>query len=286
MGCGPSASPSARQGHHHGPAGQPGRSTGSVRLLRCPHLQKPSKFADDTVIGSPVQPAAAGVLRLLRRLCRGFLTLTLIGSAVRREDVSQRYRLLLHLGAAPHPSLVHRQQKGQRPWSAWCNSCSRDNAEHGLGAHRPRGPSARTLIRRSLGLPQFRQGIRRLKAAYEQFIATKNNTKANDTPKYDAAELEKAAAAGCEKSAEILKSKRTSPRVRLDLRRRQLGIRHRLRRPGSRLASGEDVSVMVFDTGMYSNTGGQASRLPTLVKSASSLLLVRRSARRACPRSL
>ena len=47
-----------------------------------------------------------------------------------------------------------------------------------------------------------------LKAAYEKFIATKNNTKANDEPaKALIAELEKAAAAGCTESAEILKSK-------------------------------------------------------------------------------
>ena len=47
----------------------------------------------------------------------------------------------------------------------------------------------------------------------------------------------------------------------MDLRRRRLGIRHRLRRRWTTsLASGEDVNILVFDTEVYSNTGGQASK--------------------------
>ncbi len=48
--------------------------------------------------------------------------------------------------------------------------------------------------------------------------------------------------------------------IHLDLRRRWLGIRYRLRRLDHVLASGEDVNVIVFDTEVYSNTGGQASK--------------------------
>ncbi len=48
--------------------------------------------------------------------------------------------------------------------------------------------------------------------------------------------------------------------VHVDLRRRRLGLRHRLRRLDHVLASGEDVNIFVFDTEVYSNTGGQSSK--------------------------
>ena len=46
------------------------------------------------------------------------------------------------------------------------------------------------------------------------------------------------------------------------------------------LASGEDVNVFVFDTEVYSNTGGQASKSTTLVQSLSSRQLVREQRRK------
>ena len=49
--------------------------------------------------------------------------------------------------------------------------------------------------------------------------------------------------------------------IGLDRRRRRLGLRHRLRRPRSRAHPiGRDVNMLVLDTGVYSNTGGQASK--------------------------
>ena len=39
-----------------------------------------------------------------------------------------------------------------------------------------------------------------------------------------------------------------------------MGIRHRFRRSDHVLASGEDVNVLVLDTEVYSNTGGQSSK--------------------------
>ena len=47
---------------------------------------------------------------------------------------------------------------------------------------------------------------------------------------------------------------------RLDHRRRRLGLRHRLRRSRPRPRDGRDVNVLVLDTEVYSNTGGQASK--------------------------
>ena len=39
-----------------------------------------------------------------------------------------------------------------------------------------------------------------------------------------------------------------------------MGIRYRIWRLDHVIASGEDVNIMVFDTEVYSNTGGQASK--------------------------
>mgnify|MGYP002242479607 FL=1 len=93
-------------------------------------------------------------------------------------------------------------------------------------------------------------------------METKNNTKANDEPaKALIAELEKAAAAGCEKSAEILKSKQFIAKKSVWIFGGD-GWAYDIGFGGLDhvLASGEDVNVMVFDTEMYSNTGGQASK--------------------------
>ena len=90
----------------------------------------------------------------------------------------------------------------------------------------------------------------------------RNNTKANDEPaKALIAELEKAAAAGCEKSAEILKSKQYIAKKSVWIFGGD-GWAYDIGFGGLDhvLASGEDVNVMVFDTEMYSNTGGQASK--------------------------
>ena len=93
-------------------------------------------------------------------------------------------------------------------------------------------------------------------------LVGKNNTKANDEPaKALIAELEKAAAAGCEKSAEILKSKQYIAKKSVWIFGGD-GWAYDIGFGGLDhvLASGEDVNVMVFDTEMYSNTGGQASK--------------------------
>jgi pyruvate-ferredoxin/flavodoxin oxidoreductase len=46
----------------------------------------------------------------------------------------------------------------------------------------------------------------------------------------------------------------------VDRRRRRLGLRHRLGGLDHVLASGRNVNVLVLDTEVYSNTGGQASK--------------------------
>ena len=145
---------------------------------------------------------------------------------------------------------------------AWCNSLFEDNAEHGLGLYIGQKTIRENLIKEIAEVAGSDKASAELKAAYEKFIATKNNTKANDEPaKALIAELEKAAAAGCEKSAEILKSKQYIAKKSVWIFGGD-GWAYDIGFGGLDhvLASGEDVNVMVFDTEMYSNTGGQASK--------------------------
>jgi len=161
--------------------------------------------------------------------------------------------------AATSPYTVN---KDSNKGPAWANSLFEDNAEHGLGLYIGQKTIRENLIKEIAEVAGSDKASAELKAAYEKFIATKNNTKANDEPaKALIAELEKAAAAGCEKSAEILKSKQYIAKKSVWIFGGD-GWAYDIGFGGLDhvLASGEDVNVMVFDTEMYSNTGGQASK--------------------------
>ena len=72
-----------------------------------------------------------------------------------------------------------------------------DNAEHGLGLYLGQKTVRENLIKRIAEVAGSDKASAELKAAFDEFMATKNNTKANDAPaKALIAELEKAAAAG------------------------------------------------------------------------------------------
>ena len=145
---------------------------------------------------------------------------------------------------------------------AWINSLFEDNAEHGLGLYLGQKTIRENLIREIDEIVNSDKASEELKAAYAKFIETKNNTRANDAPaKALIAELEKAAAAGCEKSAEVLKNKQYIAKKSVWIFGGD-GWAYDIGYGGLDhvLASGEDVNVMVFDTEMYSNTGGQASK--------------------------
>ena len=145
---------------------------------------------------------------------------------------------------------------------AWCNSLFEDNAEHGLGMYLGQKTVRENLIKEIAEIVADERASAELKAAFDKFLETKNNTKANDEPsKVLIAELEKAAAAGCPKAAEVLKSKEFISKKSVWIFGGD-GWAYDIGFGGLDhvLASGEDVNVMVFDTEMYSNTGGQASK--------------------------
>ena len=155
--------------------------------------------------------------------------------------------------AAISPYTVNKDS-GHGP--AWINSLFEDNAEHGLGLYLGQKTIRENLIREIDEIVSSDKASEDLKAAYAKFIETKNNTRANDAPaKALIAELEKAA------SAEVLKSKQYIAKKSVWIFGGD-GWAYDIGYGGLDhvLASGEDVNVMVFDTEMYSNTGGQASK--------------------------
>jgi pyruvate-ferredoxin/flavodoxin oxidoreductase len=101
-----------------------------------------------------------------------------------------------------------------------------------------------------------------MKAAVAKFMETKDNTRENTTEaKALIAEIEKSAAAGCDLSKEILEKKQYLAKKSVWILGGD-GWAYDIGFGGLDhvLASGENVNVMVFDTEMYSNTGGQASK--------------------------
>ncbi len=154
---------------------------------------------------------------------------------------------------ATSPYTVNKEGKGP----AWANSLFEDNAEHGLGLY-----FGQKTIRDSLKakleamLPNAKEDV---KAAIQAWLDTYDSSADNQKPtKALIAALE---GCGCDCSKEILEKKDY-------LNKKSCwifggdgwaydigygGLDHVL-------ASGEDVNIFVFDTEIYSNTGGQASK--------------------------
>ncbi len=161
--------------------------------------------------------------------------------------------------AATSPYTVNKDSK-QGP--AWSNSLFEDNAEHGLGMYLGQKVLRDQAIDKVTELAASDKASAELKAAVDKFLETKDDTKANaPAAKAMIAEIEKAAAAGCDLSKEILDKKQYLAKKSVWILGGD-GWAYDIGFGGLDhvLASGENVNVMVFDTEMYSNTGGQASK--------------------------
>ena len=145
---------------------------------------------------------------------------------------------------------------------AWSNSLFEDNAEHGLGMYVGQKYIRDRAIELIEEIASSDKADDEFKAAVKNFMDTKEDTKKNVEPtKALIAQLEKAAAAGCEKSKEVLTKKDYLGKKSVWIFGGD-GWAYDIGFGGLDhvLASGENVNVMVFDTEMYSNTGGQASK--------------------------
>ena len=159
----------------------------------------------------------------------------------------------------PAATCPYTVNKDSKKGPAWANSLFEDNAEHGLGMYMGQKYIRDSLIAKLEKIAAGDKASQSLKDAIAKFLETKDSTNGNVEPtKALIAELEKL---DCDCKNEILEKKNY-------LQKKSVwifggdgwaydigfgGLDHVL-------ASGENVNVFVFDTEMYSNTGGQASK--------------------------
>ncbi len=160
--------------------------------------------------------------------------------------------------AATSPYTVNKDSK---KGPAWSNSLFEDNAEHGFGMYLGQKVLRDQLIAKLNEIAAADQAPESLKAAIAAFLETKDDTVKNAACA-DAliAELEKTAP-NCELCASVLAKKDYLSKKSVWIFGGD-GWAYDIGYGGLDhvLASGENVNVMVFDTEMYSNTGGQASK--------------------------
>ena len=160
-------------------------------------------------------------------------------------------------GSAPATPYTVNRESGRGP--AWANSLFEDNAEHGLGLYLGQKTIRDRLIAKVKELETPCEECEKIVANY---LATVDDGAANQKATEELiALLEKWAAKGCEKSKEILADKQYLAKKSVWIFGGD-GWAYDIGFGGLDhvLASGEDVNVMVFDTEVYSNTGGQASK--------------------------
>ena len=154
---------------------------------------------------------------------------------------------------ATSPYTVNKEGKGP----AWANSLFEDNAEHGFGMYMGQKAIRDALKEKVIALGESTDN-EALKAAIADWLETYDSSAKNQAPtKALIAALDPA----CPACADILKQKDY-------LNKKSCwifggdgwaydigygGLDHVL-------ASGEDINIFVFDTEVYSNTGGQASK--------------------------
>ena len=164
------------------------------------------------------------------------------------------------------PATPYTVNKDSLRGPAWGNSLFEDNAEHGLGMFVGQKAIREKLISKVEEMYASEKASDEFKAVAKAYLDTINDGKANDAAtKALVVELEKAAEAGCPVAPVILGEKQYLSKKSVWLFGGD-GWAYDIGFGGLDhvLASGEDVNVMVFDTEVYSNTGGQASKASNL----------------------
>jgi pyruvate-ferredoxin/flavodoxin oxidoreductase len=162
----------------------------------------------------------------------------------------------------PAATCPYTVNKDSNKGPAWANSLFEDNAEHGFGMYLGQKTLRDQVIAKIEKIAADDRASAEFKAAAAKFIETKESTKENTAAVATlVAELEKTAAAGCDLSKEVLEKKAYLAKKSVWILGGD-GWAYDIGFGGLDhvLASGENVNVMVFDTEMYSNTGGQASK--------------------------
>ena len=160
-------------------------------------------------------------------------------------------------GSAPATPYTVNNASGRGP--AWGNSLFEDNAEHGLGMFVGQRAIRDRLIEKVKAL---KAPCENCQAIVNEYLNTVNDGEANEKATKALVELlEKWAADGCEESKAILAEKQFLSKKAVWIFGGD-GWAYDIGFGGLDhvIASGEDVNIMVFDTEVYSNTGGQASK--------------------------
>ena len=157
-------------------------------------------------------------------------------------------------GSAPAtPYTVNK--KGFGP--AWANSLFEDNAEYGYGMYLAQASLRDHLIAKVEAIGEKAEG--ELKTAIDNYLSTKDNSAAN-APATEAL-IGALEACGCDASKEILKDKEFLAKKSIWILGGD-GWAYDIGFGGLDhvIASNQDVNILVFDTEVYSNTGGQSSK--------------------------
>ena len=163
-------------------------------------------------------------------------------------------------GSAPATPYTVNKETGRGP--AWANSLFEDNAEHGLGMYIGQKTIREKLINKVRAMAESDKASEAFVAAANEYLNTLEDGKANEAAtKALVVELENAAKAGCPVAPEILAEKQYLSKKAVWIFGGD-GWAYDIGFGGLDhvIASGEDVNIMVFDTEVYSNTGGQASK--------------------------
>ncbi len=223
--------------------------------------KKDSGFADDTVKGSQFnQPLLefSGSCAGCAETSYARLITQLFGEHMYISNATG----CSSIWGGPAATCPYTVNKDSQKGPAWANSLFEDNAEHGFGMQLGQKVLREQAISALTAMYEGEKATPEFKAAYDKFMETKDNTRTNsDTVPALLAEVEKAATDGCPKAKEVLAKKEYLAKKSVWIFGGD-GWAYDIGFGGLDhvLASGENVNVMVFDTEMYSNTGGQASK--------------------------
>ena len=161
-------------------------------------------------------------------------------------------------GSAPATPYTVNRESGRGP--AWANSLFEDNAEHGYGMYY----GQKTLRNRLIGYVEelaAKLDDPAKKAIVDKYLETKDNGAENEAATKALVAMLEGCDCKCELREKILAEKQYLSKKSVWIFGGD-GWAYDIGFGGLDhvLASGEDVNIMVFDTEVYSNTGGQASK--------------------------
>ncbi|MBR6567588.1 MAG: pyruvate:ferredoxin (flavodoxin) oxidoreductase [Clostridia bacterium] len=159
--------------------------------------------------------------------------------------------------AATSPYTVN--EKGHGP--AWANSLFEDNAEHGLGMYYGQKALRDRLISEVKEIAASELCKAEVKAAADAYLATIDDGEKNTAAADALVAAIKAAGAECDLCKDVLANSEYLSKKSVWIFGGD-GWAYDIGYGGLDhvIASGEDVNIFVFDTEVYSNTGGQASK--------------------------